>query len=201
MALSPENVVTIALATVVLYNMLQTKGRLLYTNENALHRENEDGSMTKESWRIVGENILVKIPKNKNNHAQKSAEKVREAFADHLMDPGLFHGSGMYYCEQNRNDIGQTSKFNVICVFFNSYYCRKRLNTEIFWCTYHRRIRWYKGLKLRNFGRIRKFEKAVHSFQNAVLQIFFVLTIQPEKNFPFAKLDSRGIEKRQIRER
>ena len=49
--------------------------------------------MTKENWKSVGENILVKIPKNKNNHAQKLVEKVGEAFGDH-------------YCEQNRNDIG-----------------------------------------------------------------------------------------------
>ena len=62
--------------------------------------------MTKENWKSVGENILVKIPKNKDNHAQKLVEKVGEAFS------GLFHGSGMYYCEQNRNDIGQTSKLN-----------------------------------------------------------------------------------------
>ena len=31
-----------------------------------------------------------------------------------FMDPGLLHGSGMYYCEQNRNNIQQTRNFNVI---------------------------------------------------------------------------------------
>ena len=108
-ALSAKKAVTITLATVVLYNMLQTKGRLLYTNENALDKENEDESVTKENWKSVGENILVKIPKNKSNHAQKS---VGEGFADHLMSSGLFHDSGMYYCKQNRNDIGKTSKLN-----------------------------------------------------------------------------------------
>ena len=112
MALAPKKAVTITLETVVLYNMLQTKGRLLCTNENALDRENKDESVTKENWKSVGENILVKIFKNKNNHAQKLVEKVREAFAHHLMSSALSHGSGMYYCEQNRNDILQTSKLN-----------------------------------------------------------------------------------------
>ena len=35
-ALSPKKAITITLAKVVLYNMFQKKGRLLYTNENAL---------------------------------------------------------------------------------------------------------------------------------------------------------------------
>ena len=109
MALAPKKAVTITLETVVLYNMLQTKGRLLCTNENALDREDKDESVTKENWKSVGENILVKIPKNKSNHAQKS---VAEGFANHLMSSELFHDSGMYYCKQNRNDIGKTSKLN-----------------------------------------------------------------------------------------
>ena len=32
------------------------------------------------------------------------------------MDPGLFHGNGLYFCEQNRNNIGQTSNFNIILI-------------------------------------------------------------------------------------
>ena len=35
-----KKAVTITLATVALRNMLQAKGRLLYTDENALHRNN-----------------------------------------------------------------------------------------------------------------------------------------------------------------
>ena len=87
MALSPEKAVTITLATVALHNMLRTKGRLLYTDENTLDRENEDGSVTEGNWRSIGANCLVNIPKNKNNHAQKSAEKARHTFADNFCGP------------------------------------------------------------------------------------------------------------------
>ena len=83
-ALSPEKAVTITLATVALHNMLRTKGRLLYTDENALDWENEDGSVTERDWRSIGANCLVNIPKNKNNHKKKSAEKVRDTFADYF---------------------------------------------------------------------------------------------------------------------
>ena len=88
MALSSEKTVTITLATVALHNMLRTKGRLLYTDENAFGREKEDGSVTEGNWRSIGANFLVNIPKNKNNHAQKLAEKVRDTFANHFYGPG-----------------------------------------------------------------------------------------------------------------
>ena len=45
-ALSQEKAVTITLATVALHDMLRTKRRLLYTDEKALDRENEDDSVT-----------------------------------------------------------------------------------------------------------------------------------------------------------
>ena len=64
--------------------MLQTKGRLLYTDENALDRKNEDGSVAERNWGSIGANFLVNIPKNKNNHAQKSTKKVRDTSADHF---------------------------------------------------------------------------------------------------------------------
>ena len=64
--------------------MLQTKGRLLYTDENALDRKNEDGSVAERNWESIGANFLVNIPKNKNNHAQKSTKKVRDTSADHF---------------------------------------------------------------------------------------------------------------------
>ena len=96
---TPEKAVTITLATVALHSMLQTKRGQLYTDENALDKENEDGSVKEGNWRSIGANFLVNIPKNKNNHAQKSTEI-------HLliifMESRLFHGSGMYYSEQNR---------------------------------------------------------------------------------------------------
>ena len=87
LALSPEKAVTITLAMVALHNMLRTKGRLLYTDENVLDRENEDDSVTEGNWRSIGANVLVDITKNKSNHAQKSSE-VRDAFADHFYGPG-----------------------------------------------------------------------------------------------------------------
>ena len=88
MALSPEKDVTITLTTVALHNMLRTKGWLLYTDENVLDRENEDGSVTEGNWRSIGADFLVNIPMNKSNHAQKSAEKVGDTFGDHFYGPG-----------------------------------------------------------------------------------------------------------------
>ena len=69
MALSQEKAVTITLATVALHDMLRTKRRLLYTDEKALGRENEDDSVTEGNWRSIGANFLVNISKNINNHA------------------------------------------------------------------------------------------------------------------------------------
>ena len=89
MALSQEKAVTITLATVALHDMLRTKRRLLYTDEKALDRENEDDSVTEGNWRSIGANFLVNISKNKNNHAQRSAETVRGTFADHFYGPGV----------------------------------------------------------------------------------------------------------------
>ena len=89
MTLSPEKAVTITLATVAHHKPLRTKERLLYTDENALDRENEDGSVIEGNWRSIGANFLVNIPKNKNNHAQKLAEKVRGTFAGHFYGPGV----------------------------------------------------------------------------------------------------------------
>ena len=67
--------------------MLRTKGRLLYTDENALGEDNKDGSVT-GSWSSIGANFLVNVPKNQNNHAQKSAEKIRDPFTDHFYGRG-----------------------------------------------------------------------------------------------------------------
>ena len=67
--------------------MLRTKGRLLYTDENALGEDNKDGSVT-GSWSSIGANFLVNVPKSKNNHAQKSAEKIRDPFTDHFYGRG-----------------------------------------------------------------------------------------------------------------
>ena len=51
MVFSPRKTVNITLVMVALDNKLQTKGRLLYTDENALDRENKDGSVTEGNWR------------------------------------------------------------------------------------------------------------------------------------------------------
>ena len=88
MVFSSERAVTIVVATVTLHNMLRTKGWLLYSDENALDRENEDGSVKEGNLRSIGTNFLVNIPKNKYNNAQKLAEKVRITFADHFYGPG-----------------------------------------------------------------------------------------------------------------
>ena len=100
--------------------LLRTKGWLLYTDENALDRENEDGSVTEENWRSTGANFLVNIPMNKSATMHKNRQRRSKI---HLliifMDPGVFYDNGMYYCKQNRNNIGQTSNF--IHVFFSSH--------------------------------------------------------------------------------
>ena len=88
MAFSLGKAATITLVTVALHNMMRTKERLLYTNKNALGRENEDASVTKRNWRSIAANYLVNIAKNKNNHAQKLAEKFRDIFAGHFYAPG-----------------------------------------------------------------------------------------------------------------
>ena len=51
MVFSPRKTVNITLVMVALDNKLQTKGRRLYTGENALDRENKDGSVTEGNWR------------------------------------------------------------------------------------------------------------------------------------------------------
>ena len=68
--------------------MLRTKGRLLYNVENALDREDEDAPATEGNWRSVGAHFLVNIPKNKNNHTQKLAEKVKDTFVAPFSGPG-----------------------------------------------------------------------------------------------------------------
>ena len=98
-----------------------------------------------------------------------------------FVDPRLFHDNGMYYCEQNRNNIGQTSNFNIMR-FFKSYYCRKRLNTKKFWYTHHRpnfiltceiENPLVEGTKTsQNFGQICEFEKPVRSHLQNVLANF-----------------------------
>ena len=87
MALSPDKVVTITLATIALHNLLRTKGKTLYTDDCALDKENEDGSLTPGSWRSV-QNVCRNLGKNKDNHAQKSAENIRDILADHFYGPG-----------------------------------------------------------------------------------------------------------------
>ena len=47
---------------------------------------------------------------------QKTAEKVLDTFADHFYGPGAIPWHGLYFCEQNRNNIGQTSNFNIILI-------------------------------------------------------------------------------------
>ena len=37
---------------------------------------------------IISGDFLVNISKNKSNHAQKWAEKVKDTFADHFYEPG-----------------------------------------------------------------------------------------------------------------
>ena len=99
-----------------------------------------------------------------------------------FMDPGVFYDNGMYYCKQNRNNIGQTSNF-IHVFFFKSYYCRKRLNTKKFWYTHHRsnfiltceiENPLLQGIKtLRNFGQIWELDKPVRShLQNVLLANF-----------------------------
>ena len=74
MAFSPRKTVTITLVMVALDNKLQTKGQLLYTDENALDRENKDGSVTEGNWKknstkftIVLQIINGYYQRNKNN--------------------------------------------------------------------------------------------------------------------------------------
>ena len=88
MALSPDKAVTVTLATVTLHNLLRTKGQALYTDENALDRENPDGSVVEGSWRAARNNMVQDLQKTMDNHAPRSAEKVRDTLADHFYGPG-----------------------------------------------------------------------------------------------------------------
>ena len=87
MGLAPDKAVTITLATIDLHNMLRTKAREVYTNENALDKENQDRSIKIESWRTSNISHLQNMPKSKQNHSKKSAESIRDAFADHFYGP------------------------------------------------------------------------------------------------------------------
>lgn len=51
---------------VAFQNMLQTKGRLPCADDNALDKENEDGSVTEGNWRKGDVTFLVNILKNEN---------------------------------------------------------------------------------------------------------------------------------------
>ena len=88
MALAPEKAATITLSTIALHNMLRTKGRALYTDEGSLDRETPDGSIIEGNWRSSGVNQLASLSKGKDNHPSKSAESIREIFADHFYGPG-----------------------------------------------------------------------------------------------------------------
>ena len=57
MALLPEKAITTTLAPAALDNILQTKEGLLYTDENVLDRENEDGPVTEGNWASIGANF------------------------------------------------------------------------------------------------------------------------------------------------
>ena len=79
------------------------------------------------------------------------------------MDPEIFHGSGTYYCEQNRNNIGQNSNLNIIC-FFQVMLLQKAFEYKEILHTYHQsnfiltcaiENPLVQGIKtLRNFGQI-----------------------------------------------
>ena len=95
------------------------------------------------------------------------------------------------YCEQNRNKIGQTSKF--MFIFIKSYYCRMLLNTTKFWDIHHRTNFYLKLWNKKSIGNL-KLCKTVVKFVNLrnlfilscrmfFLQIFFILTILAEKFF------------------
>ena len=88
MELTPDKAVIITLATLALHNMLRVKGQESYLEENALDVENEDGSIEAGSWRATNTSHVQDIPKGRRNHPKMSAEKIRDAFADH------FYGSG-----------------------------------------------------------------------------------------------------------
>ena len=138
-------------------------------------------------WLEIGV-VLVQIfwsifPRTKTTMHKNRQKRSEIHLLIIFMDVGLFHGNGMYYCEQNRNNIGKTSNFNIMFFFFKSYYCRKRLNTKKFWYTHHRsnfiltceiKHPLVQGIKtLRNFGQICEFGKPVRShMQNVLLANF-----------------------------
>ena len=99
--------------------MLRTKGRPLYTDENALGGDNKDGSVT-GNWSSIGANFLVNVPRTKTTMHKNRQRRSEIHLLIVFMDVGLFHGNGMYYCEQNRNNIGKTSNFNIM-FFFSSH--------------------------------------------------------------------------------
>ena len=81
----PEKAVIIALASVVLHNMLRTHSKDFYTPEGYIDIEDEAGNIKAGLWRESTVDFVRSLPKGKTNHAKKSAEQVRATFAEYFI--------------------------------------------------------------------------------------------------------------------
>ena len=69
--------------------MLREKSKECYTPDGFIDSEDESGNLVAGSWRNnTSVDFIRSISKTKVNHASKSAEKIRDIFADHFIGHG-----------------------------------------------------------------------------------------------------------------
>ena len=88
--LSPDKATIISLAAVALHNMLQKKSRDSYIPDGFADEEDDEGNFTEGEWRKNSyvDFAIRGFQRGKNNKHKKSAENVRDIFADHFFGPG-----------------------------------------------------------------------------------------------------------------
>ncbi len=89
MNLHPDKATSVVLAALVLHNLLRTRSSESYT-PTGFADEIEDGNVVDGQWRSTStSSILNDLPPRKHgNNFSKSAETLRDTFADHFYGPG-----------------------------------------------------------------------------------------------------------------
>ena len=86
--LSPDKATDIALATIVLHNMLRTTSRETYTPPGFTDEINSDGDVVEGSWRQAQITPYMQVPASHSNRHKISASEMRDVFANHFFGPG-----------------------------------------------------------------------------------------------------------------
>ena len=87
-ALAPDKAKDITMATIVLHNMLRTKGQGSFTPEGSMDQEVSSGGVELGDWREDNVSLTNALSKIKSNRASDSAENIRNTLVDHFYGPG-----------------------------------------------------------------------------------------------------------------